>query len=72
MIALRRADAGRNDHRALVASQKSKGTLNRDDLLMELGRLQVAQARILAQLQVLEDSGMDARATESGSDAEDA
>lgn len=68
MIALRRADASLGNPRAVVASQKSLGSVDRNDLLMELGRLQLTQARVLAQLQALDGSGMDM--TTSSADAD--
>lgn len=57
--ALRAADSSLGDVRARVAEIRAKPKGTRDDLFRELGRLQLAQARILAQLQALEDNGMD-------------
>ncbi|UJM85278.1 DUF3486 family protein [Rhodanobacter denitrificans] len=58
--ALRAADSSLGDRRARVAEIKAKPKGKRDDLLMELGRLQLAQSRILMQLHALEESGIDA------------
>lgn len=57
--ALRMADSSLGDPRARLAEVKRKPPAQVRWMLMELGRLQVAQARLLAQLQALEDSGMD-------------
>jgi hypothetical protein len=57
MIALRKADAIRNEPRAVVASQKSKGSVSRDELLIELGRLHLEKERVIAQLMAMEKAG---------------
>jgi len=57
--ALRIAESSLGDPRARLAEVKAKPASHTRRLLMELGRLQVAQARILAQLQALEDNGTD-------------
>lgn len=57
--AMRAADSSLGDPRARLAEVKVRPPAQARRLLMELGRLQVAQARILAQLQALEDNGMD-------------
>lgn len=53
--ALRRADSSLGDARARVAEWHARPKRDRDELLMELGQLQLAQAEILAQLRCMGD-----------------